>query len=408
MKMVINAASARIGGAVTYLSGLLHCLPGEESGHRFVAILPEETAARFQNLPTNVRTVLTSAGRKNWLSRLWWEQVTLRRLLKRHRADVLFSTGNFGMLACPARQILLVSNAAYFSEIYQSLFVSKWRATRRLDFILRRWMVRLSVRTTDVVMAPTQATLNDLCRYMHFPAQKALVNWHGATPGGTKPGAGNGYAGGNKPEAGRAVSLLYISLYAEHKNLATLLKALPLLNRSGTQKFYLRTTVDPRWEGAAWTLSHEEDQALLQDQDIGAWVEFVGPVDAEQAQNLYRAADVFVFPSLVESFGRPMVEAMDCGLPIVAADTPVNREVLGPAALYFTPFSANELALRVQRVIEDDDLRKRLGDIGRRRVATYFSWQAHVHRLLEAADDPSSKSAIGVAQDYISVSQGER
>src|SRR5208337_643205 len=91
--------------------------------------------------------------------RLWWEQVTLRRFLRKEKIDALFSTANFAMLGCPVRQILLVRNALYFSKLYQQMFLGKHRWHERLAFALRRWLILRSVRSADVVMAPTQAML---------------------------------------------------------------------------------------------------------------------------------------------------------------------------------------------------------------------------------------------------------
>jgi glycosyltransferase involved in cell wall biosynthesis len=178
--------------------------------------------------------------------------------------------------------------------------------------------------------------------------------------------------------------MVYVSLYAEHKNLRTLLKAMPLLNRDGARKFRLLTTVDPAWEGAAWTVTHKEDLALARQPDVARWVEFLGPALSGEVHELYRKGDIFVFPSLCESFGHPMVEAMVHGLPIVAADTPVNREVCGEAALYFRPLDPGDLAEKVILLGRDQALREELGTIGRGRAATRFRWEDHVERLLGA------------------------
>jgi len=406
LKVVINAVSAKMGGAVTYLTNVLRCLPPPESGYEFDIFLPPEAAERQEGLPRNVRLVATSVGHAAWWKRFWWEQVSLRRWLKRRKAEVLFSTANFGMFRCPVRQILLVRNALYFSRIYQDEFLARHSLRFQVPFKLRRWLICRSVRHADVVMTPTQAMLDDLRRFVEVDAQKALVNPYGAAPLDS-----SSFEGGEvKPEPRgtnhSAVRLIYVSLYSEHKNLGTLLKAMSMLNRNGAGTFLLRTTVDPAWEGANWTVTYKGDLALGRQGDVAPWVEFLGPLGRQQVQELYREGDLFVFPSLCESFGHPMVEAMAHGLPIVAADTPVNREVLGPAALYFSPYSPEELAVEVRRLAEDDTLRKRLGATGRQRVATHFCWERHALRLLEAASGPSSKAGTGMAQDSPNVSQG--
>jgi glycosyltransferase involved in cell wall biosynthesis len=195
----------------------------------------------------------------------------------------------------------------------------------------------------------------------------------------------------NWPHADERVThLVYVSLYSEHKNLSTLLKAMPLLNKNCAGGFRLRTTADPAWKGAAWTATHQEDLALARQPDVAPWVQFLGPLQSEQVEELYRQGDVFVFPSLCESFGLPMVEAMAHGLPIVASDTPVNREICGEAALYFSPLDPKDLAEKIDLLGRDPALRKKLGAVGERHAA-HFRWLDHVDRVLQAFENLDSR-----------------
>jgi glycosyltransferase involved in cell wall biosynthesis len=310
------------------------------------------------------------------------------------------------MFRCPVRQLLLVRNALYFSKIYQDEFLARHSLRFKVPFTFRRWLICRSVRHADVVMTPTQAMLDDLRRFVEVEPWKGLVNPYGANPTGCFLPKAKGEALQSLAGTTPVMRLIYVSLYSDHKNLTTLLKAMPILNRNGAGNFRLRTTVDPAWDGANWTVTRKEDLALARRPDVAPWVEFLGPLGQQRVQELYREGDLFVFPSLCESFGHPMVEAMAYGLPIVAADTPVNREVLGPAALYFSPYSPEELALHVRRLAEDDALRKRLGARGRERVATHFCWERHVLRFLEAASGPCSKPRTGMPQDSRKALQG--
>ena len=419
MKVAINATSAKMGGAVSYLTNLLHHLPPPESGHRFFVLLPADTARLLPDLRGNISLcTIASKNRGGW-GRLWWEQVTLRRFLRRENIEALFSTANFAMLRCPVKQVLLVRNALYFSKMYKKMFLRKHGLRYRLAFGLRRWMILQSVRSADVVMTPTQTMLDDVARFVKLDRRKALVNYYGAGmlpcpcpprergrtaagPSSSRRGSGEGVSH-TKPlavenNAGQytcppyaaaqpgVIRLTYVSLYSEHKNLSTLLRAMPLLNRNGAGKFVLKTTVDPAWEGAAWTVTHKGDSALVRQPEVAPWVEFSGPPQTEQVEQLYRQGDVFVFPSLCESFGHPMVEAMAHGLPIVASDTPVNREICGEAAMYFSPLSPEDAARQIARVAADDDLRAKLAAEGRRRAETQFNWSGHVRGLIAALE----------------------
>jgi len=89
MKVVINAASAKMGGAVSYITNLLRELSAGSGGDEFVVFLPPETAAKLVGVAGRVRVLSTGIGHAGLLRRLWWEQVMLRRFLKREKADAL-------------------------------------------------------------------------------------------------------------------------------------------------------------------------------------------------------------------------------------------------------------------------------------------------------------------------------
>ena len=116
MKIVINAASAKMGGAASYITNLLRQLSAEGGGTEFLVFLPPETAAKLPDLEGHVRVFPTRIGSTGLLRRLWWEQVALRRFLSSQKADTLYSSANFAMFFCPVRQVLLVRNALYFSR----------------------------------------------------------------------------------------------------------------------------------------------------------------------------------------------------------------------------------------------------------------------------------------------------
>jgi glycosyltransferase involved in cell wall biosynthesis len=375
--MVVNAASTKMGGAVSYITELLRHFATEARDVEFLVFLPPETAAKLDGLAGNIRVLPVAIGHAGLMRRLWWEQVTLRRFLKKQKADALFSTANFAMFSCPVRQLLLITNPLYSSNIYREKFLPRHSLRFQLAFALRRWLAAQGARAADVVMTPTQATLDDLRGLVRVKA--AVVNPFGVavqplrerdSMAGLPGGAGN-----------RVVRLVYVSLYSEHKNLTTLLKAMEMLNAGGGAKFKLTTTVDPAWPGAAWTVTHKEDIRLARLPGVAEWVEFVGPLSTEKVADLYAAADIFVFPSLAETFGFPMAEAMSHGLPIVAADTPVNREVCGQAAIFFSPLCPEELAHQLCSLAADNALRSRLGEKGRQAPASRFSWITHAQRV---------------------------
>jgi glycosyltransferase involved in cell wall biosynthesis len=173
---------------------------------------------------------------------------------------------------------------------------------------------------------------------------------------------------------------LFTSLYAEHKNLRTLFRALVRLNDYGHNSFLI-TTADPSWEQIHNPI-RAFDRVLAGELARRGLLDLTGVLAVAELDRLYGRADIFVYPSMIESFGHPLLEAMASGLPVVAADVPVNRELCGDAALYFSPFDDADCAHKIGLVINDAELRRRLAEEGLRRVEK-FSWSSHVQVLMQ-------------------------
>ncbi|HUZ47791.1 MAG TPA: hypothetical protein VMW54_14230 [Terriglobia bacterium] len=90
MKIVVNAVSAKVGGAVSYITNLLRHWSPEAGDVQIIVYLPPETAAKLESLAGNIQLFPTEVGHAGMLKRLWWDQVTLRHIVIKEKADVLF------------------------------------------------------------------------------------------------------------------------------------------------------------------------------------------------------------------------------------------------------------------------------------------------------------------------------
>ena len=108
---------------------------------------------------------------------------------------------------------------------------------------------------------------------------------------------------------------------------------------------------------------------------LGDTVRFLGPVPEADLPALYSAATLFVFPSLYEGFGLPLLEAMACGAPVACANTASLKEVTGEAARLFNPHSVTEIKDAITELLEDGLQRTRRSEQGLAQSGR-FSWQA--------------------------------
>ena len=168
-----------------------------------------------------------------------------------------------------------------------------------------------------------------------------------------------------------AVSDIYVQ-----KNIHTLIRALVKI-RKKYPDIVLKIAGKAVDQGYLAELHSVLDQAQLRDA-----VEFLGEKNAEELKHLYQECKLFVFPSTVETFGNPLVEAMACAAPIVSSNTAAMPEVLGAAGYYFDPLDAQDMAESIIKLLEDDEIRRKLGEIAYQR-AQLFSRKATTDKTAE-------------------------
>jgi glycosyltransferase involved in cell wall biosynthesis len=379
MKILVNAISARIGGIVTYTRNLARSLT-ERQVDATIAVsarFPENGAPLWRHWASDLRP----------LTRFAWEQVLWRRTVARLRPDVLFSSANFGLLSSPVPQVLLIREGGLFDPFYLANCTPAQGVAPTLQRGFRRRLILESARRSDRVVTPTRAMRELLLHWAPDLASKIEVNSYGTMSESFAPSSDLR----REWRADGCLRLIYVSVYYPHKQPELVCRAVAELNRGG-QRAHATISMDIREtdDFRGGLLDHRILTETLALGDVT-----LGRRPYESLPDLYRTHDVFVFPSISETFGHPMVEAMGCGLPVVAADTPVNREVCGDAALYFEPLSLDSLLGCLRRLESDPQLRAALTARGRRRVVESFTWESHVERLIhifrEVAQDGDRK-----------------
>ena len=176
---------------------------------------------------------------------------------------------------------------------------------------------------------------------------------------------------------------LYVGNAYPHKNLETLLVA---FRRLRDEKLEARLVLVGKSD-----YFHERIRAEAARLGLEKDVIFWGFAPDRELAELYRRARAYVFPSLLEGFGLPPLEAMRYGIPVAAAGNSCLPEVLGDAAAYFEPTDVADMARVMRRVFEDEALRRNLGEKGPRRVAN-FSWRRCAEETLKVYDHALEKT----------------
>ena len=386
IRLFINGLAASAGAGPTYLRNVIPQLARRTDAQTTV-LLSAELRREFAEFP-NISFAEASPS-LGVVGRFIFEQTKLRDLVRRSGAQVLVSTGNFALRDSPVPQILLSGNSLYLSaDFYRDV---RKRRDYKLwaDTWIKGWFARRSVHWADVTVAPSKAFAEDLSKWT---GKNVLSVYHGFDHDlffRDSPPLSKEIRQKLDDTAG-SLRLLFVSHYTYYRNFETLLRALPVLRAAlPPRKLRLILTCEFRPSGGYHT---DLAAALLPRLDVGTEVVQLGPVPYRSLSHLYRACDMYVTPAYAETFAHPLVEAMASGLPVIASDLAVHREICGSAALYFPRFSPNELAQRVLEVVSSAAVSTQLAEKGMRR-AKCFSWSQHVDEIVALAIRLSSSRA---------------
>ncbi len=199
----------------------------------------------------------------------------------------------------------------------------------------------------------------------------------------------------NCETADGSYKLLFVSHYNYYRNFETLIRALPLLRdrlAGRTVKLLLTCKLLAGENPGAYR--PEFAAKLVEELGVSGMVMELGAIPYRQLHHLYRRADVYVTPAYTETFAHPLVEAMSSGLPIVASDLEVHREICGDAAIYFPRFSWESMAECVQQLARSPEMSRNLGVAGEER-SRRFSWKTHVEEVVDlAAEVTASRGPV--------------
>lgn len=209
------------------------------------------------------------------------------------------------------------------------------------------------IQRADKIIAISENTKRDIVAYGYAPADKVEVIYHGATLTDAMPYLSNPYGD----------YILYVGDRTDYKNFKPFLKAAVRILKS-------RPTLKLICTGKPL---HMEELVLIKSYGIEQQIVQVSASDL-LLRSLYKHALVFVFPSLYEGFGLPILEAFSNDCACCLSDESCFPEIAQDAALYFDPTSVDDMQRQIEKLLIDTDLRKKLTTLGDKRVKD-FSWQ---------------------------------
>jgi glycosyltransferase involved in cell wall biosynthesis len=344
------------GGMEIYARELLRALASERPDLRLTAFVNREARAAggvWDEFADVVEVPVFARNRVQWVR---GEQQLLPGLARRAGVDLVHSLASTAPVGGRFRRVVTIHDLLY-------------RVVPDAHFgvlgLGMRVLIPAAAHCSHRVIVVSQSTGADVRRHLHVAARKLDVIPHGV---GTSPASTIEAEAAlrERHTLGARQVALSVSAKRPHKNLMRLLAALAAIAPERRPVLVIPgypTPYELELRERARTLGVDGDVRLL------SWVSW------PELEGLYALADVFVFPSLYEGFGLPVLEAMRRGVPVVCSDRSSLPEVAGDAALLFDPDDPRAIAGAIERVLGDAVESQRLRDAGRLQ-AQRFTWAA--------------------------------
>jgi glycosyltransferase involved in cell wall biosynthesis len=291
-----------------------------------------------------------------------WLNWTLPRNVLKDGIDVMFFPANDFWLWPHVPTVVSVLDVAPATMLrdYHRSWIDELQIKvqmRRLDRIARK-IITISAFSSDSISSVANVSVGKICV---IPCGVSDM-YH--SPSNNSP---------------RGDFILYIGGFDRRKNLEHLLDAYTLLRGAG---FVGKLIMAGHSRAGGAGMLYQDMPALLRARELTGKVDLIENPADETIVHLYQTARMFVFPSMYEGFGLPVLEAMACGCPVACSSAASLPEVGGDAVMYFNPGNADSIAKTIRTLYDDESLREQFAEKGLRR-ATLFSWRQTAKSIYE-------------------------
>jgi glycosyltransferase involved in cell wall biosynthesis len=341
-------------GLGRYCRGLIEALGRVDHENRYEILLPER-AVPFPERP-NLRYRLV---RFPLFKRRFWEQVS--PLL----------AGPHDLLHLPYDSCVAWKRAKLVTTVHdlKPLVMGPDRKTVNLNSLVERLLVRNKWSRIDHVVTDSECSRRDIQAKLELPPERVTVVYPGVDSARFRPPQEHQ----EKREGRERPYVLCVAGADPTKNVETLVEAFARLPFPLREHYDLVLVGDFR--------RRLDLLARVRETGLESRTRFTGVVDDERLIAWYQGATVFVFPSLYEGFGLPVLEAMACGCPVISSDVSSLPEVAGEAALLVNPRDPDRMSGTIARVLQDEALRGDLRERGLAQAAT-FSWDRTAREMV--------------------------
>jgi N-acetyl sugar amidotransferase len=374
--IALNALSAQGCGGTSVYINLIAALDKVDKNNNYTVYVSVKQTEIVAVIPDRFKMISIDYLISNPFFRILWEQIVFPVYLLINRTDLLYSAGNTTSILAPCKVVLFIENVNPFSIVN-----IKWSMGETLKHKFRKFLGWLSVKRANIVRFPSNKAKDLLVKMLNLPESKCITIYHGCDGNFLTEYSNMHRSDGLKLEN----YILTVAEIAPHKNLSMLLEGFAVLVKDYNYHGNLLIV-----GGVVCKDYYCKLKALVAKLKLGERVVFEGRVRHKGIGIYYRGADAFVLPSVEESFGIPVIEAMGLGVPVAVSDGAILsenyfipfREICGDASNYFDPFDPESIAESINMLISNRDYREQLVSKEIKQAENY-SWERTSASLVE-------------------------
>ena len=358
MRIAINTRfllPTKMEGFGWYTYEVVKRLIEQHPEHEFILFFDRKYDEKFVFGKNATPVILNPPARHPILFYIWFEH-SVRRALKKYKADIFFS---------PDGYLSLKSNTKQVGVIHDINFEHN---PQDIPKTMRKYLCKYFphfASKADHILTVSEYSKKDICSTYGIDPEKVTVAWNGASEKfkaltqSTKEEVRQKYTLGNP-------YFLFVGALHPRKNVGRLIQAFEIFkNRNPESQEKLVIVGEELFGNKLGTIEISDS--------IRKHIIFTGHVALEDLAKLMGAAKIFTFVPYFEGFGIPLVEAMKCGTPILSANKTSLPEVAGNAALYCDPFDVNDISEKLEELANNPTLQLELSQLGLER-SNLFSW----------------------------------
>ena len=344
MRIAIDARMGDTrGGIGVYVRELISQLADVDKKNQYFVIVNKHGDASFVPSADNFSILESAITRKHYLIKDLWIQFFLPFLLEANRIDLYFNP-RYILPFFKGKTKMVVTIHDMIAFLYPEI----WSGIS--GFRIRNY-IKLSSQRADTIITDSIWAKKDIVRILNIPEDKIKVIYCGINQKLFKPIPDLSLQRLVKRKYGiRKNFILTVGPMGTRKNHDRLIDAYSILPKYIREDYQLIITGEKK--GTYNNLLKKVSKIYLADGIV-----FTGFIPGKEMPMIINATSLFVFPSLYEGFGIPLLEAMACGIPLLVSNVSSIPEVVGGAALLFDPYNINEMASVIGKVITDKDLR---------------------------------------------------